>query len=112
MVNVILAGGSGVLWSILWVLCMRDNPTKHPTISRIEQEYIVRSLQHQVDFSNVSCLFCEKTKIEGNICNIQRNPITLAQIHKPNAYRVKNRLFSFFQCLSAWMKTRKYHHDL
>ena len=102
MVDVILAGGSGVLWSILWVLCMRDNPMKHPTISRIEQEYIVRSLRHQVDFSNVSCLFYEKQKIGGYIYNIQRNPIILAQIHKCNAYQVKNRLLGFLNvCLSG-----------
>ena len=78
---------------------------KHPNISRIEQEYIVRSLRHQVDFSNVSCLFYEKQKIGGNIYNIQRNPITLAQIHKCNAYQVKNRLLGFLNvCLSGWKR--------
>ena len=71
MGSVVLPGGSGVLWSILWALFMRDNPTKHPTISRTEQEYIIRSLKHQVDFSNVSCLFYERTKVEVNIQNIK-----------------------------------------
>ena len=44
-------------------------------------------------------------KIEGNIYNIQRNPIILAQIHKCNAHQVKNRLLGFLNvCLSGWKR--------
>ena len=39
-----LLGGFGMIWFILWMIIVRDNPKTYPHISNDEKEYIVSTV--------------------------------------------------------------------
>lgn len=41
-------GAVGVLWFILWAFLVSDTPEAHKTISPVEKEFIISSLQHEL----------------------------------------------------------------
>jgi len=42
-------GIAGILWWVLWVFLIHDTPAKHPSISKVERNYIERNVSVQKD---------------------------------------------------------------
>ena len=41
------SGIAGILWWVLWVFLIHDTPAKHPSISKVERNYIERNVSVQ-----------------------------------------------------------------
>ena len=48
--SLFLSGGSGLIWSILWIVAIEDSPLTHPRIAKQEKRYIALALSGQTTF--------------------------------------------------------------